>query len=127
MRLNGSPQLEPGRAVFVLLHKDKTHVASLPDGTADWDYDPAVMKLRQKILEKDFGNRNYTVISLKAALVLIANKQAELEKLWSPVIKEIQRAKTLEDAWNIYVKAERRAGPHPMGYDAYLRKKLQID
>jgi hypothetical protein len=126
MNLHGSPTLEPGRPVYVLLHKDETHVASLPDGSADWDYDRATMELRQKILEKDFNNFSYGVCPLVEALTRISNKQAQLEEEWKPAIILIKKTKKLEEAWGCYVAAKKKIGPHPLRFDSYLKQKFGI-
>lgn len=127
LKLHGTPQLEPGRTVYVLLHKDETHVASLPNGEADWSYNRADMQLREQILAKDFHNSSYGVVPLVEALTRISNKQAQLEKLWEKPIKEIVRTRRLEDAWELYAKAKKALGPHPLRFDQALRRKLKID
>jgi hypothetical protein len=127
VKLHGTPQLEPGRSVFVLLHKDETHVASLPNGEADWSYNRADMQLREQILNKDFGNQNYGVVTLTEALTRISNKQGELMKQWTPALNAIKRTRKLEDAWELYAKARKALGAHPLEADPWLRKKLQID
>lgn len=126
MKLHGSPKLEPGRPVYVLLHKNQTHVASLPDGTADWDYDKSNMELREQILRKDFNNPAYSVVTLVEALTRVSNKQAELEELWKPALHAIRKKKELTDAWGVYTSALRKLGPHPLRFDAYLRRRFRI-
>jgi hypothetical protein len=126
MKLHGSPTLEPGRPVYVLMHKDQTHVASLPDGTADWSYNKSDMELRLKILTLDFSNNNYVLCTALQATTLISNKQAELEDLWEPVLKEIRKTPKLRPAWELYAKALKKLGPHPLRFDAYLKQKLRI-
>ena len=126
LNLHGKPTLEPGRPVYVLLHKSETHVASLPDGSANWDYDRSVMELQEKILNKDFNNKDYAITTVVDALTRISNKQAQLEELWKPALKEIRATKRLDEAWGIYVKAQKALGAHPLRFDAYLKQKLKI-
>jgi hypothetical protein len=84
------------------------------------------MELRRKILVKDFGNNRYTVVTLVEALTRIANKQAELEEAWKPAIKLIKEKRKLHEAWSVYTMAAKKLGPHPLRFDAYLKRKLQI-
>lgn len=126
MKLHGSPQLEPGRPVYVLLHRTETHIASLPDGSADWSYSRSDMELREKILNKDFNNHNYSVTIFVDALTRISNKQAQLEKDWEPAIVLIKKTKKLEEAWGYYVSAHKKLGAHPLRFDSYLKKKFGI-
>lgn len=128
LHLTDSTKLEPGRTVYVLLHKDKTHVASLPDGTADWSYNEPDMELRRKILVKDFNNLNYTTVTMGFALIEIANRQAELGILWGPVIIEMKKPRrSLEERFGLYKNAQSRLGAHPIDQDSLLRKLLKID
>ncbi len=126
MKLHGTPTLEPGRKVYVLLSADESHVASLPDGTADWSYNLADMELRRLILVKDFKNKSFTVTTLVEALIRIANKQSELEKNWTSALNEIKKTKDINNAFIVYAKAKKAFGAHPLSADSFLRKKFHI-
>jgi hypothetical protein len=126
INLHGKPFIDQSRTVYVLIHKDHTHVASLPDGSADWSYNRADMELREKILSKDFANRAYSTTTLPEAITLICNKQDELEQLWKPALKEIFSATSIQNAFAAYKRARRKIGPHPIRFDAQLKKKLDL-
>jgi len=84
------------------------------------------MELREKIFEKEFKNKAYSVVPLVEAMTLISNKQAELEELWEKPIKQMRRTKDLPTAWGIYVHAKRKLGAHPLRFDAYLKSKFGL-
>jgi len=118
-------KFEPGRPVYVLLHKDHTHFHCLPTGEMDWDYDRSVMELREKILEQDFGNKKYGVMTLADALPLFSNRQAEIAVLWKPVIQLIQREKDMMQRRAIYERFYKsKKVAHPIEADELLKQLL---
>lgn len=120
-------KFEPGRPVWVLMHKDKTHFHCLPTGEVDWSYNKADMELREQILIKDFNNRNYGAIELSFAWPLFCNHQAELVKLWTPTINLIRKAKTVPERQAIYARFyKRHKVAHPLEADALLKRLLQL-
>tara|TARA_R110000868_G_scaffold81743_1_gene231155 strand:+ start:7867 stop:8250 length:384 start_codon:yes stop_codon:yes gene_type:complete len=126
MDLQDNTKFEPGRPLFVLLHKDRTHIQSLPNGEPDWSYNKADMELRQKILQKDFHNNNYEVVTADIALTHIANRQAELIIMWTPVINAIRKEPNLAYKRNLYTRfAKRTKLPHPVEADGLLKKELR--
>lgn len=126
MDLSAVTKHTPGRTVWVLIHKDHTHVQSLPGGEPDWSYEKADMELREKILEKDFNNKNYYIIDAASAILLIANKQAELVKAWTPTINLIRKARQLQERRVIYQRFRKRTSlPHPIEADGLLKSLLR--
>lgn len=124
---NYKTKFEPGRPVWVLMHKDKSHFHCLPDGNIDWSYNKADMELRERILIKDFGNTNYGVVELSWALPLFCNHQAELVTLWTPAINNIRKARSLKERFGIYQNfIKRHKQPHPLEADALLKRLLDL-
>lgn len=120
-------KFEPGRPVWVLMHKDTTHFHCLPTGEVDWSYNKSDMELREKILKKDFNNHNYGAIELSWAWPLFCNHQAELVKLWTPTINLIRRGRQLEERRAIYERFfKRHHAAHPLEADALLKRLLQL-
>ena len=124
--LLANAKFEPGRMVYVLLSTDRTHVYALPNGEPDWSYNKADMDLRQQILEKDLKNFKYKTCELPTALVHIANHQAELERLWTPILTELRKKRKLEDRFNIYRAAIKKTKAHPISMDSTLKRLLDI-
>lgn len=122
------PKFEPGRPVYVLLHKDQSHIYPRPDGEAAWSYDQNQMLVTRKILATELHEYNYHVTTLAIAFPLICNRQAELEKLWRHTIETIKRIKTVQDRRIRYRRFfEKHKLPHPLIYDAVLKQLLAIE
>lgn len=120
-------KFEPGRPVYVLMHKDKTHLHCLPNGEVDWDYSKARMDLVEQILTKEFNNPNYISIELSVAWPHICNHQAELVTLWTPTINAIRKAKTLKARFELYQSFRQKTKTaHPLEADALLKRLLQL-
>lgn len=119
-------KLEPGRPVYVLLHKDGSHMYAKEQYEVLWSYEQGPIDLVRKILIKDFNNRSYSLMTLKEALVIVGNTQAKLMTEWKPIIKLLRSTKKLEDRLAIYKRASKK-GPHPLELDSMLRKLLAID
>ena len=123
-----SPKFEPGRPVYVLLHEDKSHIYPNPDGGPAWSYDQSHMRLIQKIIQKDFNITAYHITTLSVAWPLLCNCQGELEEIWSRTIKQMREAKRIHDRVTIYRTFMLRVKrPHPINYDAELKKLLKIE
>lgn len=119
-------KLDPSRTAYVLLHIDESHIYARPDGEPAWSYDENQMKTVQKVAEET-GPCPYRPCELQRALVLVGNKQSEIEKSWLPTIEAMRKEKKLNERLNIYRKKLRRSNlPHPLLYDAELRKLLQL-
>lgn len=122
-----NPRFEPGRPVYVLLHEDKSHIYSRPDGEPAWSYEKNSLELIRKILKHDFACTSYHVLPLSQAWPLLCNTQAELEKIWSRTIDQIRRAKRPHDRIVIYRTFMQRTNrPHPIAADAELKKLLGL-
>lgn len=120
-------KFEPGRPVYVLFHKDQTHFHCLPHGEVDWDYDKAVMDLREQILRKDFGNFNYHCMELSVAWPLFCNTQAEIVKYWTPTINLIRKERDVMQRRAIYERFfNRKKVAHPLEADALLKRLLHF-
>jgi len=120
-------KFEPGRPVYVLLHKDHTHFHCLPHGEVDWDYDKKVMDLREQILRKDFDNFDYNCIDLATAWPIFCNRQADLVKLWTPTINLIRKSRSIMERRAIYQRFfDRRKAAHPLEADALLKRLLRF-
>lgn len=116
---------DPKRPFYVLLHKDQSHLMSLPGGEPDWSFNYADMELRKKILQKDFKDNNYTIVTGREAAIRISNKQAELVRAWSPTINLIRKAPTLGDRRAIYKRFYlSHKLPHPIEADGMLKRLL---
>ena len=119
--------LDPKRPAFVLLHEDQSHIYSRPDGEPEWSHSKRQLEITRKIA-LEIGPCPYHICDLKKALVLIGEKQTELEKAWLPTIKAIRKEKSLNERLNIYRKKLRYSKvPHPLLYDTELKQLLKIN
>lgn len=127
--LAGEPSItkDPLRPVYVCIHKDHSHVLSLPNGHPFWTHNPLQAQVKIKILEKDFNDHNYSVVTLHEAVGLLAKKQTQLLEDWKPVVRQIQGTSKLKKKFQYYKQARQKLGPHPIGLDQWLRDQLQID
>ena len=119
-------QLDPTRPVYVLIHKDRSHLYSKEKHEPLWSYETQPIELVRKILVKDFHNRNYSLTTLKEALPIIANRQAELVIEWTPAINKIRSTRSLEERFNLYKRAKQKIGPHPIEADSILKRLLNL-
>lgn len=117
---------DPTRPIYVLLHKDHSHLYSKSPTEPVWSHEPAQVEITLKILEKDFKTKDYGVVTLAYALPLIANKQALLVEAWTPTINSMRKTKSLEGRFTLYKKAAKKFGPHPIEADRLLRKLLNL-
>ena len=123
-----NPKFEPGRAVYVLLHEDESHIYPRPDGEPAWSYSKNELELTRKILIKDLGCRAYHVVPLHEAFIRVGNKQADLEKAWEKTINTIRKAKKITDRISIYRAFFHRTRlPHPLLFDKELKQLLAIE
>lgn len=126
LKIGQREKFDPTQTVWVLIHKDHTHFHSLPNGEINWDYNKANMDLVDKILEKDFGNRNYIVMKLADAFPLFCNVQAELVKLWTPTINLIRKERDFHQRRAIYERFyNSKRVAHPIEADALLKRLLK--
>lgn len=123
-----NPKFEPGRPVWVLLHKDHSHIYPNPDGGPAWSYQESEIKLIRQILIKDFELHDYSPIELSVAFPLVCNKQAELEKIWSAEIAKIRKIPDLPERRNHYRRFWlRHKVPHPLLFDDELKRLLRMN
>ena len=120
--------VDPSKTVWVVMAIDRTHVLPQPDGNgkAYWSYSETEVDVVMMSLKKDFKNRSYVKLSLGQALPLIGEKQKELQELWETPVRDIAKAKSLKEKFEIYRKARKKIGVHPLLLDDALRVELQI-
>lgn len=121
-------KFEPGRTVWILLHEDRTHIYPRPDGEPAWSYNKSELKITKAVLCKDLGIFDYHICELSVAWPLLCNKQGELEEMWDHTMKKIRKAKTSKGRRDIYrLFYTRRREPHPIRFDAELKRLLKIE
>ena len=129
LNLQKKETLDTSRPIYVLLSKDKTHFASLPNGEINWDYSEANMKLVESILQKEFSNHTYILMPLTVAFPLFCNTQAELVLAWTPTINKIRKEMNIQTRRNLYTgfhTSKQPPIPHPLEADALLKKLLRL-
>lgn len=125
--LGGPIKFQADKTVYVLLSRDKTHVMANPDGTGSpfWSYDEKQIDVVVMSLKRDFKSNRYVKVTLATAIDLVGEKQSELQDLWEPVMKEILTTNSKNAKRNLYLKAKKAIGAHPVIFDETL--KLELD
>ena len=122
-------KFDGSKTVYVVMANDRTHVFANPDGSGEpfWTYNEREIDVVMMSLKKDFKNNKYSKVTLSTAITLIGEKQAELATLWKPAILEMSKKKDLPSKWEIYARAKKKLGAHPIILDEALKLELQID
>lgn len=125
----GYQTIDRGREIYVFLSRDKTHLMPDPShmGHAWFTQDIAAAKVVDISLRKEFkAGGAYTLLTLKEALPILCNTQAELSKAWEPVIAEMEKSKKPMERLEIYAKYRKKWGAHPLLEDKKIKLLLGI-
>jgi len=125
----GPKKFDADKTVYVIMSVDRTHVFANPDGTGSpfWSYSEKEIDVVMWSLKNDFKNNKYAKTTLATAVTLVGEKQADLTECWKPAIIEMSKSKTLQDKWDIYARAKKKLGAHPIILDDALKLELQIN
>ena len=126
--LMGDIKIDPSKTVYVIMANDRTHVFPDPGDKSKpwWTYNIREVDVVMMSLKKDFKNKRYQRVTLAQAVGLIGSKQVELMTVWKPVFEDIRKLTKLEDKFDLYAKAKRKLGAHPILLDQQLRQQLKI-
>lgn len=120
--------IDADRTVYVMLSFDRTHVLPDPcgDGSPWWSYNESAADVIEFAQKGTPRKKQYSKITLARAIKFVGEKQAKLSEQWQPALRAIAKHRKLSDKWDVYRRAKKSLGAHPILLDAELRIELKI-